>query len=233
MKRKIEEIPTWCLIVLSILICVCMGYCIYALFGDVFVEVFHLLQSGNQDEITAYLQSQSTVSGWIVLGLIAAMQVVTIVFPCLVIQVAGALIYGWWKAFFICWIGYVVGNVIAFVVARIFKKSIQKLFDKKTSDNWLMQKINHGNQAFVVALACMIPGVPNGLIPYIASTTTISLKHFIMAVACSCWVQILLNCIAGHFLAQGEYVFMILAFIIEILLSFLLAKNRDKLLIGC
>lgn len=228
--KKIKQISKPMILFVCLLLMVVMIYLIYSVFGEQLVQVLHLLRSGSQDEIMTYLQTQSTWGGQFVLCIISMMQVITIVFPCLVIQVAGALLYGWWKAFLLCWSGYVLGNMIAFFITRIFGKSLTKIFPDKSYNTWLTRKINAGNPMFVVALACMIPGVPNGLIPYIAANTRIRWKDFLIAVSCSCWIQILLNCIAGYFLAKGQYLFMGLSFVIEIGITIILAKNRDKLI---
>lgn len=231
MAKKVKQTGKNTLILLMICVVFFMAYIVYKTFGNQIVELFHLLEHGDQEELKAYLEAQSTVGGFVVLWLICVMQVVSIVFPSMVIQVAGALIYGWWKSFIVCWIGFVSGNVIAFTIGRLFKKNIATLIHKEgEKENWLIQKINQGHQIFVVAIACMVPGVPNGIIPYLSAQTTITAKEFSIAVAASSWIQVLLNCMAGHFLANGQYLFMVFAFVIEVAITLLVAKNRDKLL---
>ena len=231
MAKKVKQTGKNTLILLMICVVVFMAYIVYKTFGNQIVELFHLLEHGDQEELKAYLEAQSTAGGFVVLWLICVMQVVSIVFPSMVIQVAGALIYGWWRSFIVCWIGFVSGNVIAFTIGRLFKKNIATLIHKEgEKENWIIQKINQGHQIFVVAIACMVPGVPNGIIPYLSAQTTITAKEFSIAVAASSWIQVLLNCMAGHFLANGQYLFMVFAFVIEVAITLLVAKNRDKLL---
>ena len=230
MAKKVKQIGKNTLIILAIVVVIFMGCIIYKAFGPKIMELLTLLEHGNQDELTRYLSSQSTFGGYVVLWLICVMQVTTIVFPSMVIQVAGALIYGWWKSFLICWIGFVSGNAIAFFLGRVFCKSLSSVLNKNGKQNWLIQKINQGHQVFVVAIACMIPGIPNGIIPYLSAQTTIRTKDYVIAVAASSWIQVLLNCMAGHFLANGQYLFMVLAFVIEIGITLLVAKNREKLM---
>ena len=231
MAKKVKQAGKNTLILLMICVVVFMAYIVYKTFGNQIVELLHLLEHGDQEELKAYLEAQSTVGGFAVLWLICVMQVVSIVFPSMVIQVAGALIYGWWRSFIVCWVGFVSGNVIAFTIGRLFKKNIATLIHKDgEKENWIIQKINQGHQIFVVAIACMVPGVPNGIIPYLSAQTTITAKEFSIAVAASSWIQVLLNCMAGHFLANGQYLFMVFSFVIEMAITLLVAKNRYKLL---
>jgi uncharacterized membrane protein YdjX (TVP38/TMEM64 family) len=231
MNDKDSKIDSRLIAAVLMMIIILLGYLIYKFFGNDIAAIWQLLQDGDQSEISAFLNSKSQAGGYFVLYLSCILQVVSIFFPGMVIQIAGALIYGWWKAFLICWIGFISGNALVFLVARVLGKSLNMAFateGKKTS--WLMEKINDGNQIWVVAMACLVPGVPNGIIPYLAARTKITLKEFTLAIAGSSWIQIILNCFAGHFLARGQYAFTIAAFALQIVLLIVVAKNRDKLL---
>lgn len=231
MAEKVKNIKKSTILIGIITIFALIIFIVYKFFGPQIVELVHLLEHEDQGEMSAYLASQSTFHGYFLLWLICVLQVISIFFPGMIIHITGAFIYKWWKSFLICWFGFVSGNAIVFAFARVFGKSISLALEaKEKKQNWLVEKINQGNQVFVVAIACMIPGVPNGIIPYLAARTNISMKDFVTAVACSSWIQILLNCIVGHFWVQGEYGFMILAIAIEISIIVLVAKNRDKLL---
>ncbi|MDD6258113.1 MAG: VTT domain-containing protein [Erysipelotrichaceae bacterium] len=220
------------LIFLILLIVILLtAFLIYKFYGDQIAVLWQLLRTGNQHELEEYLNAQDQIGGYSLLFILQVLQVISIFFPGMVIQIAGAMIYGWWKSFLICWIGFVFGNALVFGVARVFGKSLAFAFDDHDKkNNWLIEKINDGNQVFVVAIACLVPGIPNGIIPYLASRTSISLKDFALAVAGSSWIQIVLNCIAGHFLSRGEYLFMVFAFALQIALIVVITKNRDKLL---
>lgn len=231
MAETVKKIKKSTIFIGVIAVVAMIVFIVYKFFGPQIVELFQLLEHGDQDELSAYLASQSSFHGYFMLWFICILQVVSIFFPGMVIHITGAMIYKWWKSFLICWFGFVSGNAIVFMLAKAFGKSISLAFEaKEKKQNWLVEKINHGNQVFVVAIACMIPGIPNGIIPYLAARTNITLKNFVLAVACSSWIQILLNCIAGHFWMQGEYGFMILAFAIEVAIIVIVAKNRDRIL---
>lgn len=231
MAETVKKIKKSTIFIGVIAVVALIVFIVYKFFGPQIVELVHLLEHGDQDELSAYLASQSTFHGYFMLWVICVLQVVSIFFPGMVIHITGAFIYKWWKSFLICWCGFVSENALVFAFARMFGMSISLAFEsKEKKQNWLVEKINNGNQVFVVAIACMIPGIPNGIIPYLAARTSITMKDFVTAVACSSWIQILLNCIAGHFWMQGEYGFMILAIAIEVAIIVIVAKNRDKLL---
>jgi uncharacterized membrane protein YdjX (TVP38/TMEM64 family) len=193
-------------------------------------ELLMILRHGSQEELMAYLARRSQLGGLTILFFMSVLQVISIVLPGMLIQVSGALIFGWWKSFIVCWLGFVAGNALVFCVARITGKQLTEVLSSEKKNTWLVRQMNQHDPAFVTALACMIPGVPNGIIPYIAARTKLYLSEFVPAVAGSCWIQILLNCIAGHFLVRGQYAFTIFAIIVQIVLLLVIAGNREKIL---
>jgi uncharacterized membrane protein YdjX (TVP38/TMEM64 family) len=206
------------------------AYLIYVFFGDFFAQLYDLLKTGDQEKMAEYLNSRSQWGGYAALFFCSILQVVSVFMPGMVIQITGALIYGWWRAFIICWLGFTAGNALVFLCARIFGKSIEFALDTEKKSSWIMNKINQGNPVLVIAVACMIPGIPNGIIPYIAARSRITLKDFVGAVFASSSIQILLNCVTGHFLVRGEWAWMVAAIAVQALMIFLVIKYRDKLL---
>ena len=213
---------------------------IYIAFGNAaksFPMLIKLLQKGDEKEIAAYLSKQGQWRGYLTIILFSIIQVISIVFPGMAIQVAAGLIYKWWVAFILCYIGFVAGNCMVFVFARrvgsrlsektAASRKFSKWFQKKAESSWIMSKINSANPEFVFGMACLIPGIPNGSIPYIASSTTISAGGCGAAVAASSWIQIILNCLAGSFLIRGRYGFVVLSFAAQIALILFMLWKRD------
>lgn len=193
-------------------------------------QLIVVLEKNDREALMNFLSEQSEFSGLLTLYFMSILQVASIVLPGMLVQVSGALVYGWWKSFIACWLGFVSGNVIVFIAARIMGRSVTDALNLDLKGGWLVRTMNRKNPAFVTALACMIPGIPNGIIPYIAARSKLYVSEFAKSVALSCWLQILLNCIAGHFLVRGQYIFTIFAFLLQIVILFVLTKNRDKIL---
>ena len=205
-------------------------FLLFRTIGSFFSEIYVILRHGSQAELMEYLSRRSQLGGLTILYFMSVLQVISIILPGILIQVSGALIFGWWKSFIVCWLGFVSGNALVFIAARIMGKQMSEMLSLDRKNTWLVRQMNRHDPAFVTALACMVPGIPNGIIPYIAARTRLYLHEFIYAVAESCWIQILLNCIAGHFLIRGQYAFTIFAIILQVVILLVIAKNRDRLL---
>lgn len=230
MVRKIKRLRKPAIILLILVIIAIIGGLVYRAFGPVVQEVWQILQSGNQSDLAEYIQGQGHYGAYIALFMISVLQVVSVILPGVIIQFAGAFLFGWWRAFLLCWLGFTAGNVLMFAILRGVGKSIRIAMNKTPKENWLMKKINEGKPIFVVAVSCMLPGIPNGIIPYVAAHAKISLKDFALAILCSSWIQILLSCISGHFLAEGNYVVSALAVAIQVISVVVILFNKDKIL---
>ena len=222
-NRKTLYLILIALIVLTGVIC-------WFMFKDVLIEMITLIRNGDEQQLSAFRAGQSMFTGLVALFLVSILQVVSIVLPGPVFQVAGAVIFGWWRSFLVCWAGFVCGNGLVFFLARFFGRSLTEALGLEQKNGWLLNKMNSADPRFVTALACMIPGIPNGIIPYVAQRCDMRLYSFVFAIAASSWINILLNCIAGHFLARGEYMFTFIAFALQLVILAIVALNKDRIL---
>lgn len=219
--KRVVTIIILALIILLIL------FIVWKLFGKQVTFIIELMKRGDEEEIGAYLNSQGEWRGLLSIFIMNVLQVVTIFFPGIAIHIASGVCFGWWKAFLMCYTGFVSGNALVFYAARKLGDRLYKLLEMDKKGNPLEEKVNHYSPTFVLMLAYLIPGIPNGFIPYFASRLDIRAKSFVAAVAGASWLQIIFNCIAGHFLVRGKIGFMIMSFAIQIALIFLIYHYRN------
>ena len=87
--------------------------------------------------------------------------------PGMAIQVAAGLIYGWLEGFLMCYFGFVLSNLCVFLFARRMGSDRIKDVSMSPTSQWLMEKLNGTKPQFMVVIACMVPAIPNGIIPYL------------------------------------------------------------------
>jgi uncharacterized membrane protein YdjX (TVP38/TMEM64 family) len=214
-----------------ILICILITiYILWVLLTSVFPGLFDVLKSGDKAQIEAYIKQEGEWKGLISIVLLCILQVISVILPGWAIQMASGAIYPWFEAFIVCFVSFVFANYLVFIVIRKLGSNIESIVKTGKRTDWLTDKLNTANPTLVVLLAGLIPGVPNGIMPYLAARTNISKRNFLLAVASAAWMQILLNCIAGHFLATGEYLFTVLSILVQICILFLVYYYRDKIL---
>lgn len=205
---------------------------VWRVFGDTLTQMLYLLHNGNSDDIQTFLEEEGSWHGMIATILLSMIQVISIFLPGFAIQIAAGILYGWWKAFLLCYCGFLLGNILVFTVSRQMGAHIKEVAnisnDKK--NNWIREKMKTTKPGFVVAFVNLLPILPNGIIPYIAANSTIGYLDYVGSLAVSCWLQILMNCIAGHFLIKGEYLFMVLALSFQIALVIFVALKRKTIM---
>lgn len=78
-------------------------------------------------------------------------------------------------------------------------------------------------------MACLIPVVPNGVIPYAAARTEMRFGQFTLAVCLGSVTPIFLMCLIGGRILAGEYLLAVVVLLASLLVAVLLTCYRSKL----
>ena len=97
------------------------------------------------------------------------------------IAIAGSFVFGFWPGLLLNITGLFIGSMIAFVFARIFGKPlVDRMLGPRYSE-WL-ERINTPRGWLVVALAFLIPFLPDDALCYLAALTTMHIRLFAVLV---------------------------------------------------
>lgn len=230
MRMSSERKRKWVGISAIAVLLLLMIFIFYMTFNHLFPGLWPLLKAGDEQGIARYLELEGEWKGLLLAVALSALQVVSVVLPGLPIHLAVGMIYGWMKASIACYIGFVLGNALVFYAARKLGRRLSAYIPWLNHDNWLTQKINSTHPAFVVAIACMVPAVPNGAIPYIAARADITGRGYVLAVASTAWLQCVTNCLCGYFIILGQYGMAVLVFVVQLVIIGLISWKREALL---
>lgn len=186
-----------------------------------------VLEHGDHTQIEQYIRSFGSVGGAMLGFLLQFIQILSVLFPGGPIQIAIGVVFGTFEGFLICLSGYVLANLFVFWSARKLGNRLDQLFaGSRTNRLRFITEAKH--PGFVVALSCLLPFLPNGLVPYIAARTKISTGRFLLATFLGCMPTLFLLCAIGNTLLMGNYKKVILLsalLVIGVLLLYLL-RNR-------
>lgn len=170
--------------------------------------ILELLREGRYEDIEVFLRQQGK-TGFVILVALQVLQTITIVFPGIPIYVAAGLVYGKVWGTLICYITYIVSNSAVFLFARkmgsVSDQIVSSRKKKKNSEEVatsLLQRTKY--PGYITAALCVIPVIPNGLVPYIAARTEITFKRFLLAIAVGCFPGILLFIWCGSLILNGH-----------------------------
>lgn len=213
-----------------ITLCICASAVIIWLFAHTFFPgLWDMFKPNNELEIADYLHTQGRWKGILCAFVMSFVQLVSIVLPANLIQIASGLIFPWWLAFIACFLGFIAANAAVFLLANKVGRKIQNHFIKSPAAVRLIKKLHTGDPVIIIALAILLPGIPKGIVPYIAASMDIPFKSFMFAISSVSWIRILLNCTAGYLFIHGNYIFSVLFVLAELLISFVVYKTGDKI----
>jgi uncharacterized membrane protein YdjX (TVP38/TMEM64 family) len=228
-SKKAKIVRTLLLLITALLFFLIILYCIKTFIPDILA----LLKDGNHEEIENYLRQEGK-KGALVLIILQVLQTITIVFPGIPIYVASGIVYGKLVGTIICYVTYVVSNAGVFLFARrmgelseSFFRSGKKNKNEDYTEN-LLRKTKH--PCYVVAALCVIPVIPNGIIPHIASRTGMTFKQFTAAIAVGCLPGIFLFIMCGSLILDGHIMLLVILCIIALALMILMMLFKNKLI---
>lgn len=205
---------------------------VYLAFVKAMPDLWPVLKSGNEAEIEAYLASADSTVGLVCTAMLQFLQVVSIILPGAPVQIAAGIVYGVWKGGAICYAAYVSANLTVFAVARHLGSLLDRLAPGQGGG--LLQKVKFLSDAempvYMTAMACIIPVVPNGIIPYAAARTPMKFWQFAVAVCAGSVVPIFVMCLIGGRILAGEYLLAVAVFGVSLLVVILLIRFRTQLM---
>ena len=123
------------------------------------------------------------ISAPIVFIVLQAIQVAVPIIPGGVTLLGGVLIFGPWYGFWYNYIGISLGSVAVFAISRVCGKPLMyRLFSAESIEKYEHWTEDHGRFTKLFALAIFLPGAPDGLICYLAGTTKMSWKAYLLII---------------------------------------------------
>jgi len=223
----LDKLKNRLLRILAILACIGTLFAlIYLAFLRNMPELWPLLKNGSEEEIAEYLGSQPPLLGMLCTALLAFLQPLSIVLPGAPIQIAAGVVYGTLKGFLICHSAYVLANVMVFYLARTMRGKMDQHLTRFSGKLDFLKRERH--PAYMTAMACLIPILPNGIIPYAAARTKIRLYEFVLAVVLGSFFPVLVMCAVGKRILHGDYLYAAILLIVDFLVVFILTRYRNQ-----
>lgn len=221
-------------LIINTALIVIIALLLYISLNSILPGFIDILAEGDEAELQKYLQSFRTFDGYLVGFLLQFIQIITIVLPSAPIQIATGFIFGTWKAFLVCYLGYVSANAVIFLAGRALDGGLEKLMpsnsNKSINSSKAQNILNSKYPAFTVFLASILPLIPNGVIPYTASKTKMKFSSFIISVAIGCIPTVYTVCAIGGELHTFDYLMAALMVLPLFALTGILFWQKNKLI---
>lgn len=148
-------------------------------------EILKLLDKGNVTGIEHYIRNEGS-RGRLILLFLQVLETVTIVLPSMPVYICAGAVYGKLQGLAMCYITNLVMNLLIFRFARKTGVSVEEFskFQKNPRLEEWMKETEHPDR--LVLLMCLLPIIPNGLIPVLSSQTRVTTGAFLRALAVGC-----------------------------------------------
>lgn len=166
-------------------------------------DIIDLLKNGNEKAMEAYIRGTGK-KGIVVIVLLQVLQTLTIVFPGIPIYMCSGIVFGRVVGTVVCYITYVVSNMAIFLFSKSMGAAADALFpaDEKEEDvSRLLGKSKHPMR--IIMALCIVPVIPNGVIPHIAAKSNLKTRDFLFAVSVGCIPGIFLFVFCGELILNG------------------------------
>ena len=127
------------------------------------------------DKIRNIVQRGGAVSS-IVFLLFQILQTTVLQIPAIFVTIAGAVIFGRWHAFFLSYLGVMIGSIIMFWIGRkAGRKFLYWLAGEESAEKWI-KRMSNGKYLFFLMM--VFPMFPDDILCVIAGMTNMSFSFF-------------------------------------------------------
>ena len=136
----------------------------------------------SQEELQNFI-AQFGAAGCVVFTLIQIVQVVVPIIPGGVTCLAGVVIFGAVWGFVYNYIGLCIGSLFAFAIAKRFGMPLlRKMFEPELIEKYEAWTGKNNRFSKLFAIAIVVPGLPDDFLCYLAGTTNMTWKVFVLII---------------------------------------------------
>lgn len=171
-------------------------------------ELVRVLRSGSVSDVEEYIEQAGNEGRWLLI-LLQAIETVAIVLPAMPVYICAGAIYGKLEGIAMCYGTNIVMNILIFLAARRLKVTVKEVLDSPKSGK-LEELLRRAKRPrWIVFSMCLLPIVPNGLIPYIAAQTGCPARDFLKGLCLGCLPSIVFFVCCGDLLLSEDYQLLI------------------------
>ncbi len=187
-----------------------------------------LITSDNREQVAADIRSKGPLGVLMVVGL-EVLQILIAIIPGEFVQMIAGIVYGTVGGWFWLAIGSIIGSVLIY-------KIVEKLgmpFVRSVVSDEMFEKLDFLNDNkridFIVFILYFIPGLPKDVFTYFIPLTEMPLSRFLLVSTLARTPALLASTYAGASFTSGNYVGMIVMFVICGGLGIIGIVNRDRI----
>lgn len=195
-----------------------------------FPGIWEAFLSGNQDALQVCLDHQNHWYSAGLVWLLSFVQVLSIVIPAMPVQLVAGMTFGPWAGFVLNFSASVAANMTAYAVARRASKLLRCIAREHPKVGKILQSLSVShNRTYYTVMALLVPGLPNGAIPYAAANSGIKAHMFLTALLIALPVPTWMTCTAGSLALSENWMYGVVMMVILLGFVGFLFYFRDRI----
>lgn len=196
--------------------------------GENFYVLKEIFNSSASKEDVQQAINKLGIKSYIVVGVLAMLQVVFTFVPAEPLHVVAGISFGLIRGVAICLIGILIGNTIIFVLNKIFGAKLKDFFTANIEFDFERAKRSKKIALIVIILYCL-PAIPYGIICFFAASMNMKYWKYILITGVGSIPSLLLDVGLGHVTMATSWIISIGVFIVIIVLLILMWRFKTQI----
>ncbi len=197
-------------------------------FGDNYELVRSVFFSKNTSEQMRDKLQDMGLRGQIAVGVLSMLQVILSFLPAEPVQMLAGLSFGFWQGLLICAAGVLVGNLVIYLVYRLFGNQLRDYFVTNLKVN-LDRAATSDKVVLIVFILYFLPAIPYGMICFFAASTGMKYPRYAAVTLLGSLPSICIGVGIGNMAVMHGWVISTCVFLLLIVLLVIVMINRESL----
>lgn len=166
--------------------------------------------------------------GYIVIAVLASLQVVCSFLPAEPVQVLAGFTFGFPVGLLCCMAGVVLGSTMIFLLQKTFGDRLRGFFVKKL--NLDLEKIARSSKAVIIIfILYFLPAIPYGMICFFAASMGMRYRRYITVMVLGALPSLCIGVSLGYMTIMSNWIVTVCVFAVLILLAVIVFLKKDVL----
>ncbi len=195
-------------------------------------ENYHVIQEFFKPDISPE-EIQNSISklgirAYIVVGILAMLQVLFTFIPAEPLHVVAGMSFGIWNGILVCFAGILLGNTIIFLLNKLFGAKLKDYFATNVDFDFDTARASSKIALIIILLYCL-PAIPYGIICFFAASMGMKYPKYILITGIGSIPSLFLDVGLGHVAMASSWILSLGVFIVIIILLILMFRYKTQI----
>ncbi len=207
---------------------VLVGLAFFLFSGDNFLVLQEMFRADADPDKIKYAISKLGIRAYIVIGILAMLQVLLTFIPAEPLHVVAGMSFGLWKGMLVCFIGILLGNTLIFLLNKLFGTKLKDYFATNVEFDFDAASTSNKLALIVIILYCL-PAIPYGIICFFAASMGMKYSKYILITGVGSIPSLFLDVGLGHVTMSISWIISVSIFLVIVILLIIMFKHKSKI----